>query len=178
MHHDPFNMLRFYLPYLEPFRKLETLFFADDDIIVQQDVSLLEGPMGQGVVIAATCNGWIWNDDCMYNELFFRGKSWYEFPVTYLGKDKNSGFKGCAETHEEGAHLTCQSDDYEAAVQNMSEVILGRPTNFAEEPRWNFGCARFNLTEWRLQNMTDIFNAFMAINCACDLPLAPDVGAY
>jgi len=164
MHHDPFNMLRFYLPYLEPFRKLETLFFADDDIIVQQDVSLLEGPMGQGVVIAATCNGWIWNDDCMYNELFFRGKSWYEFPVTYLGKDKNSDFKGCAETHEEGAHLTCQSDDYEAAVQNMSEVILGRPTNFAEEPRWNFGCARFNLTEWRLQNMTDIFNAFMAIN--------------
>jgi hypothetical protein len=165
MHHDPFNMLRFYLPYLGPFRNIETLFFADDDIMVQRDISLLEVPMGEGMVIAGTCNGWIWNDQCMRNDLFYSGMSWYDFPVTYLGKDKAHHFKSCSDDADEAERLWCQSDEYEIAVNEISQSVLGFTVNYTAQPRWNFGMARFNLTEWRLQKMTEKFDAFMHANC-------------
>jgi hypothetical protein len=162
MHHDRFNMLRFYLPYLEPFRDISTLFFADDDITVMKDISVLEVPMGDGVVIAATCNGWLWDDDCLYNKRFFNKRSWYGSPVSYLGKDRRHNWKGCL---DESLSVACQSDKYENVTVQLSRNILGFKVNYAEQPVWNFGLARFNMTEWRRSNMTEHFEAYMRANC-------------
>jgi hypothetical protein len=161
MHHDPFNMLRFYLPYLEPFRNITTLFFADDDIMVTKDLGVLEVPMGDGVVIAATCNGWLWDEDCLFSKLFYNKRDWFGFSVSYLGRDQKNNWKGCTDP---SLKIPCQSDEYEDVTYRLSKDILGYTVNYTEQPVWNFGLARFNMTEWRLAKMTEVFEAFMAAN--------------
>ena len=75
MHHDPFNMLRFYLPYLRPFRTIETLFFADDDIMVTQDISLLP------VSTLALRNHASRGVGMLLLPFLLRSCAWYIFPV-------------------------------------------------------------------------------------------------
>jgi hypothetical protein len=168
MHHNPFNMLRFYLPYLGPFRGLETLFFADDDISVQRNIKELEVPMGSGMAIAATCNGWLWNPRTKIVEMFQNGHNWLDAQqcVSYLGRDSDHGFLGCLATETESTERvgTCQSHEYAATVTNWTQTILGRAVNFATQPKWNFGLSRFNLTLWRQHKMTEVFDSFMHAN--------------
>ncbi|KOO31168.1 hypothetical protein Ctob_005135 [Chrysochromulina tobinii] len=164
MHHDPFNMLRFYLPYLGPFRGLETLFFCDDDIVIQKPIASLEIPMGEGIVIAGTCNGWLWDEDCMRNKPYVNAFSWVDYPVTYLGKDKASGYIGCTMSAEESGHRQCQKDEFAEIIMQWSRDFNGRELNATAQPKWNFGMSRFNMTEWRAQNMTDRFDNYMRAN--------------
>ncbi len=164
MHHDPFNMLRFYLPYLGPFRELETLFFADDDIVVQKDIKSLEMYMGEGTVIAATCNGWIWSEGCMRNEPYYNAANWLDYPVSYLGKDLAHNYSGCVLSASESGHRVCQSDDFGNMIMNWSQTFNGYAFDAEAQPRWNFGMSRFNLTEWRAQRMTEVFDNFMRAN--------------
>ena len=128
MHHDPFNLIRFYLPYLGPFRWLDSLFLCDDDIVVQKSISMLEVPMGDGPIIAATCNGWLWAEDCMRNEPYYNGKGWLDFPATYLGKDKAHGYSGCAMTASESGNRMCQKDEFADTVLRLSLIHISEPT--------------------------------------------------
>ncbi|KOO27826.1 hypothetical protein Ctob_001226 [Chrysochromulina tobinii] len=164
MHHDPFNLLRFYLPYLGPFRELGTLFLCDDDIVVQKPIATLEFPMGDGPVIAATCNGWLWADGCMRNEPYYNGRGWLDYPVTYLGKDKAHAYSGCTEEAMENGNRICQQDEFASTVMRWSERFNGKELLAAAQPRWNFGMSRINLTEWRAQKMTEVFDSYMHAN--------------
>ena len=164
MHHDPFNLLRFYLPYLGPFRELDSLFLCDDDIVVQKSISMLEVPMGDGPIIAATCNGWLWAEDCMRNEPYYNGKGWLDYPATYLGKDKAHGYSGCAMTASESGNRMCQKDEFADTVLRWSLKFNGKELIPADQPRWNFGLSRVNLTEWRAQNMSHVFDNYMRAN--------------
>ncbi|KOO22899.1 hypothetical protein Ctob_008204, partial [Chrysochromulina tobinii] len=164
MHHDPFNLIRFYLPYLGPFRWLDSLFLCDDDIVVQKSISMLEVPMGDGPIIAATCNGWLWAEDCMRNEPYYNGKGWLDFPATYLGKDKAHGYSGCTQTAAESGNRICQQDEFADTVLRWSLKFNGKELDVNAQPRWNFGLSRINLTEWRAQNMTHVFDNYMRAN--------------
>ena len=164
MHHDPFNLIRFYLPYLGPFRELDSLFLCDDDIVVQKSISMLEVPMGDGPIIAATCNGWLWAEDCMRNEPYYNGKGWLDYPATYLGKDKAHGYSGCTQTAAESGNRICQQDEFADTVLRWSLKFNGKELDVNAQPRWNFGLSRINLTEWRAQNMTHVFDNYMRAN--------------
>ncbi|KOO20970.1 hypothetical protein Ctob_000039 [Chrysochromulina tobinii] len=164
MHHDPFNLIRFYLPYLGPFRELDSLFLCDDDIVVQKSISTLEVPMGDGPIIAATCNGWLWAEDCMRNEPYYNGKGWLDYPATYLGKDKAHGYSGCTKKASESGNRICQKDEFAETVMRWSKKFNGKELIPADQPRWNFGLSRVNLTEWRKQNMTHVFDSYMRAN--------------
>jgi hypothetical protein len=164
MHHDPFNLIRFYLPYLAPFRELDALFLCDDDIVVQKSISTLEVPMGDGPVIAATCNGWLWAEDCMRNEPYYNGKGWLDYPATYLGKDKAHGYSGCTKTSRESGIRMCQKDEFADTVLRWSKEFNGKELDVNAQPRWNFGLSRVNLTEWRAQNMSHVFDNYMRAN--------------
>ncbi|KOO35079.1 hypothetical protein Ctob_015853 [Chrysochromulina tobinii] len=164
MHHDPFNLIRFYLPYLAPFRELDSLFLGDDDIVIQKSISMLEVPMGDGLIIAATCNGWLWAEDCMRNEPYYNGKGWLDYPATYLGKDKAHGYSGCTQTASESGNRICQKDEFAETVLRWTQKFNGKELDVNVQPRWNFGVSRINLTEWRAQNMTHVFDNYMRAN--------------
>ena len=164
MHHDPFNLIRFYLPYLGPFRELDSLFLCDDDIVVQKSISTLEVPMGDGPIIAATCNGWLWAEDCMRNEPYYNGKGWLDYPATYLGKDKAHGYDGCTKKASESGNRICQKDEFAETVMRWSKEFNGKELLPADQPRWNFGLSRVNMTEWRTRNMTHVFDSYMRAN--------------
>lgn len=174
MHHNVFNLLRFYLPYLDPFRNRSTLFFADDDIVVQKDIGLLDVHMGPEQVVAATCNGWQWSDEGKgkgKNVQVKQTTSWRRTSapgnLLYLNKDSPKTWKPCDKTpRRHKPDLPCQNTAYEKRMQDALQKALGRRIDFEEQKVWNFGFARFNMTEWRAQELTGVYESLLRDNYA------------
>jgi hypothetical protein len=140
---------------------------------VQDDLAKLMKPMGEGMVIAGTCNGWQWDPFCAKNGLYTNAENWRDGVIVYLNKDKEHLWPGCVDDGSEvGGYMICQSSEYEPTVSMLTEKILGYPVNFTAQKRWNFGMARFNLSEWRRANMSHVFNAFLKANY--DLKIWPE----
>lgn len=51
MHMLPLNHLRFYIPYFRAFQNLSSLYFVDDDVLINGDLYKLAPVLNEGVAI-------------------------------------------------------------------------------------------------------------------------------
>jgi lipopolysaccharide biosynthesis glycosyltransferase len=155
MHASPFNHLRFYLPHLPYLADLDNLIFLDDDVVVQKDIAQLAVELPKGKVIAAPCDTWVWGDGCSHFDFVSAAKDWRKnSAVLYL----NPAWRSCGSAEE------CGLAEYEATIQSMAMKIHGKKIAFDEQPVWNFGAVLVDSAEWRRQNMTKMYHAWLREN--------------
>lgn len=157
-HKTGFNHLRFYMPYLSPFKDLSSLVFLDDDTIVQGDVAALDALDLGGAVVGAGCQNWVWNS-CERMES--------SYALTYADVPY-FGFGTLGDRTAEAA--TCRGDDDRecvpagllASIENASVAIHGEAgrmdlAGFRARRAWNFGLNKFDLDAWRRRNATQLY---------------------
>ncbi|KAJ8607986.1 hypothetical protein CTAYLR_008224 [Chrysophaeum taylorii] len=164
-HNTVFNCLRFYLPRLPEFAELESIIFMDDDVIMQGDIARLwELPLSEP--LSAGCINWIWNScgrmeassNLSYVEVPYMG-----FGALPRGGDGSVVDLTCADADERG----CAPSGLFASLSNASAEIQGTRLDLdalRAKRAWNFGLNKFNLTAWRVANITERYIAWIAAN--------------
>lgn len=166
-HKDPFNLLRFYLPHIDPFKNIHKLIFMDDDVIINRDVAeAYDFPLRNGTIMSASCHNWIWSD-C---DRFRSGTHFSYLDVPYFGYG-HIGFDRTV------ADAQCVSDDQEeCAPEGFMEMLLQQSEEINGHDRaltlkllkqskaWNYGFNKFDLDAWRANNITQRFVRWMQVN--------------
>jgi len=166
-HNNPFNILRFYLPQIAPFKDMKQLLFMDDDIIFQGDVAdTWDTPIEVGNIMTASCHNWVWGD-C---DRFDSSTSLTYLDVPYLGfgrigRHRTLKVAACASESDK----ECIPEGLLELLANESAVINGRDHAVTAESlrhtkAWNYGFNKFDLNAWRRHDITNKFVSWMELN--------------
>jgi len=142
------NHLRFYLPHLSIFKNRESLYFIDDDILVQSDLGVIAettmADLDESKGIVTACNLWKWTGDCHNFRFSSEEETILETTPVYGER------KVCKSEHE----TNCVPENY----QNFLDSFVPKDV---EQLAWNFGFSLFALQNWRKQKLTERYEAVM-----------------
>jgi len=188
MHSTRFNLLRFYIPYLEAFADTEVLLFMDDDVIVTGDVAQLAyAPVPPEAVVVGQCDNFAWNDECQRFMFFEDGRDWSSLSATlYLQNDllarnashvkvdaQGRSYEPSLDACPHGDEALCgpELEEHHRFLKMLytarnSELwnTDGEEIDFTEQPVWNFGLTRLNLTAWKQYRMTETYRWWLNQN--------------
>ena len=162
-HKTGFNHLRFYAPYLSPFRNLDALIFLDDDTIVQGDIADLHGFDLGGKAIGAGCLNWVWNS-C---ERMESSLSLTYADVPYFGVGTLTGRSVADATCGAAGETECVPEGFFESLSRASRELGGGgdvASAFRTSRAWNFGLNKFDLAAWRRRGLTEKYVGWMAAN--------------
>ncbi|KAL7553064.1 hypothetical protein ACHAWF_016322 [Thalassiosira exigua] len=153
-HAHVLNHLRFYLPYLSVVRNLKSVFFLDDDLLVQKDLvgvaESVANRVSSSVGLTAACNIWAWNDDCHHFEFKSKHSSITESPPLYGDMSK------CENKDDE----SCLPDNFDKFIQQA----VPNGVDPADQIAWNFGFCLFHLDNWRQLGLTARYEQAMRLS--------------
>lgn len=162
-HHHILNHIRFYLPYLDRFKKYEALFFLDDDLIVKTDISKINysGALMTAQPLVAQCGHWRWNKTFMGFE--HTSKHIFIQDDTQLyGQRPTCGsyLSYKSERQRKRAHILeqkngCVYPKYRKFISHYTQP----PGN--KQYTWNFGFTLIRLRQWRYQGFTHRYEKVM-----------------
>lgn len=166
-HKDPFNLLRFYLPYIMPFRKLSKVLFMDDDVIILKDVAKAwDYEIKWPNVMSASCQNWVWGD-C---DRFESGTKYSYLDVPYFGYGRINSQRTISDAIcQNTSQRECMPRGFMQLLGKVSEVINGKKNAITKQKlgnstAWNYGFNLFNLDAWREHNITDKYVQWMKLN--------------
>lgn len=165
-HKTGFNHLRFYMPYLSPFRELDAVIFIDDDIVLRGDVARLwELDLG-GAVVGAGCLNWVWNKcERMESSLTLSYAEVPYFGFGVLGPERSVENATCKSSEDS----ECMPEGFLQSIEDESRRING-PDGVLDlealnrDIAWNFGLNKFDLGAWRATNATERYIEWMKAN--------------
>ena len=166
MHHSRFNIMRFYLPHLTPFKDVDQVLFMDDDVILTDDISLLaHTDVPDDVVVVGQCDNFAWQNECRRYAPFMHGHDWtFNSATLYLQRDATSVEHGHC-PYSDPTLCGPSVEEHENFLKRLyAEKNGGQEIDFAAQPVWNFGLVRFNLAAWREQGLTASFKWWLAKN--------------
>lgn len=167
IHKDPYNLMRFYLPHVEPFLHMEKLLFLDDDVVIFKDVAQAwDEPLQGPAIMSASCQNWIWNacDEFKTSRNF----SYLEVPYLgfgHIGTDRSVADATCSMEAEQ----ECIPKGLLTFLENKSREINGEEhainiQRLRHATAWNYGFNKFDLTAWRHRQITQKFIQWMRLN--------------
>ena len=182
MHSTRFNVLRFYVPYLKAFADTEVLLFMDADVIVTGDVAQLAyAPVPPEAVVVGQCDNFAWAEECQRFMFFEDGRDWTSLSATlYLqndllarnasqvkvdaqGRSYEPSLDACP--HCDEALCGPELDDHHRFLKMLYATRNeGEEIDFTEQPVWNFGLTRLNLTAWKQYRMTETYRWWLTQN--------------
>jgi len=182
MHSTRFNVLRFYVPYLKAFADTEVLLFMDADVIVTGDVAQLAyAPVPPEAVVVGQCDNFAWAEECQRFMFFEDGRDWTSLSATlYLqndllarnashvkvdaqGRSYEPSLDACP--HHDEALCGPELDDHHRFLKMLYATRNdGEEIDFTEQPVWNFGLTRLNLTAWKQYRMTETYRWWLSQN--------------
>lgn len=157
-HAHELNHLRFYLPLLERFRTHRSLYFLDDDILVQKDLgetadeALKKLPSDKALI--TPCNIWVWDPTC--HRFNFQDeetiKPIWQSPALY----------GDRRVCESDSEPHCYPLSYDTFVKSVTPKHSKNATTRPKDQKaWNFGFSLFVLDHWRSLDLTAKYEAVM-----------------
>eukprot|EP00466_Bigelowiella_natans_P003723 jgi/Bigna1/146761/aug1.120_g21469 len=162
MHMHPLNHLRFYIPYVKEFSRLDRIIFMDDDLIIQGDVQQAwdaKQNLTEGKMLVGACEIWKWGDSSSAFEYSGKNSSYAKSsalaqvgrPIdeTYCGPDKD---------------VWCVGSNHWENLNRRSIEINGKPFEPESQPEWNFGFTLFDLGEWKRLELTSKYEKWMRAN--------------
>ena len=181
MHSTRFNLLRFYIPYLKAFADTEVLLFMDADVIVTGDVAQLAyAPVPPEAVVVGQCDNFAWTDECQRFMFFENGRDWTTLSATlYLQNDLLARNSSQVKLDPQGRRYepsldACphdkslcgpELDDHHKFLKMLySARNGGEEIDFTEQPVWNFGLTRLNLTAWKEYRITQTYRWWLTKN--------------
>jgi lipopolysaccharide biosynthesis glycosyltransferase len=166
-HKDPFNLLRFYLPHIVPFRRLKKVLFMDDDVVILKDVAKAwDYKLRGNAVMSASCQNWVWSE-C---DRFTSSTTLSYLEVPYLGFGRIGGGRTVSDAickHSEDKE--CMPLGFIELLGNVSVAINGPQhavtlESLSKMTAWNYGFNLFDLDAWRRLDITDKFMQWMKLN--------------
>ncbi|GAB5356202.1 hypothetical protein AAMO2058_000270600 [Amorphochlora amoebiformis] len=161
-HMHPLNHLRFYLPMMKQFSRLERVLFFDDDIIVQGDVRKAWNAgrmLARDRVMMVSCETWGWNASTKVF-MFQGGTSTFAETgaLPLAGRIQDDTI--CNEYISEG----CVGRRHWRNIKDLMMRINGQ--RFAPESQltWNYGFVLIDLQSWRILGMTKRYEQWMQAN--------------
>ena len=182
MHSTRFNVLRFYVPYLKAFADTEVLLFMDADVIVTGDVAQLAyAPVPPEAVVVGQCDNFAWAEECQRFMFFEDGRDWTSLSATlYLQNDllarnasqvkvdaQGRSYEPSLDACPHGDEALCgpELDDHHRFLKMLYATRNeGEEIDFTEQPVWNFGLTRLNLTAWKQYRMTETYRWWLTQN--------------
>eukprot|EP00471_Norrisiella_sphaerica_P005536 CAMPEP_0184487464 /NCGR_PEP_ID=MMETSP0113_2-20130426/10130_1 /TAXON_ID=91329 /ORGANISM="Norrisiella sphaerica, Strain BC52" /LENGTH=678 /DNA_ID=CAMNT_0026869793 /DNA_START=6 /DNA_END=2042 /DNA_ORIENTATION=- len=161
MHMHRLNHLRFYIPHLSQFKDLDRIIFLDDDLIVQTDVRQAwdsKENFPKGSVMAGTCDFWRYRTGL--SSYVFEGRSNYARSFTLPQGGRSLDHTYCYGWKKQG----CVGGNHWTNLNKRFEEIHGKKYKPWDQTEWNFGYVLFDLTAWRKQKLTDIYEKWMKVN--------------
>mmetsp|Transcript_28318 Transcript_28318/g.49817 ORF Transcript_28318/g.49817 Transcript_28318/m.49817 type:complete len:757 (-) Transcript_28318:127-2397(-) len=162
MHMHPLNHLRFYIPYMTVFKKLDRIIFMDDDLIIQGDMQRAwdsKKNLKPGKLLVGACEVWNYNDEWTAFE-YVGSKSTFN-STCVLGvcgrTEENAQCKDLADTK-------CVGSNFFANLRKRALEINGVPYDPNTQGEWNFGFTLFDLDQWRDLKLTDKYEKWMKAN--------------
>jgi len=166
-HNDPFNILRFYIPEIEPFKNMSKVLFMDDDVILKGDVAKAwDFELKGDAVMSASCHNWVWSD-C---DRFDSSTSLSYLDVPYLGFGRLSGDRSAKDA-------ACQTDyERECLPEGFLELLASESAringpnhtvtleSLAQTNAWNYGFNMFDLNAWRHHKITHKYEQWIELN--------------
>ncbi len=155
-HSYTLNHLRFYLPYVSVLQNRDHVFFIDDDVLVQKDISeviqQVIPTLDDSTALTCPCNIWGWNDECHHFDFHSEKSNIMETSTLYAGTPS------CETT----------SDPKDACLPaNWGHFLEeATPTNVVPESQtaWNFGFCLMHNGNWRKNNVTEKYEHAMRKN--------------
>eukprot|EP00466_Bigelowiella_natans_P003839 jgi/Bigna1/131385/aug1.14_g6093 len=162
MHMHPLNHLRFYIPYIKEFSKLDRILFMDDDLIIQGDVQQAwdaKANLTDGKVLAGACEIWKWGDATSTFEYSGKDSSYAKSSaLAQVGRDIEETFCGA------NRNAWCVGSSHWENLHKRSIQINGKPFEPESQPEWNFGFVLFDLEKWKKIGLTDTYEKWMRAN--------------
>jgi len=152
VHAHELNHLRFYLPHMSIFQDRKSLYFVDDDILVQSDLATMAtetlANLDSSKGFVSPCNVWKWNSDCHK----FRFSNQEETIMT------TTPIYGDREVCQSETETDCVPESY----HNFLQTFLPNDTSAErQQMAWNFGFSLFALQNWRDLQLTEKYEAVM-----------------
>ena len=181
MHSSRFNVLRFFVPYLKAFADTEVLLFMDADVIVTGDVAQLAyAPVPPEAVVVGQCDNFAWAEECERFLFFEDGRDWTRLSATlYLQNDRlarnasqpkvdaqGRSYEPSLDACPHGDEALCgpELEAHHRFLQMLFATRNGEEIDFTEQPVWNFGLTRLNLTAWKEYRMTETYRWWLSQN--------------
>eukprot|EP00928_Gymnodinium_smaydae_P026664 TRINITY_DN20869_c0_g2_i1.p1 TRINITY_DN20869_c0_g2~~TRINITY_DN20869_c0_g2_i1.p1 ORF type:complete len:1242 (+),score=326.48 TRINITY_DN20869_c0_g2_i1:147-3872(+) len=166
-HRHPFNLLRFYLPHIAPFKKLTRVIFLDDDVIILKDVAQTwDEELRHDAVMTASCQNWVWSS-C---DRFESSETLSYLEVPYFGfgridKDRSLADAACRNSEDR----ECLPQGLLDLLGNASVAINGNKSvitldRLKTTTAWNYGYNKFDLVAWRRLRITEKYADWSKLN--------------
>lgn len=153
VHAHELNHVRFYLPHLSFFAHRDYLYFVDDDVIVQQDLSVLATQtletLSRDKGLVTPCSMWTWNDECQT----------FGFAVAQATMEHSTPIYGDRKRCETDAEINCVPALYHEEF--VSQFLPPNGTLVQSQLAWNFGFSLFALRHWRELQLTRKYEEVM-----------------
>jgi LPS sulfotransferase NodH len=166
-HFNPFNLLRFYLPHIEPFRHLDKVIFMDDDVVILGDVERTwETRLEKHAVMSASCHNWVWSTCNRFESS--SSLSYLEVPYLGFGRIANGRTMQSAMC-ESSSDKECIPERLLELLSNTSVIIndidnIVTPKTLAVAPAFNYGYNLFDMRAWRKFKITEKYVQWMKVS--------------
>ena len=151
----PEDHLRFYIPYISILKDLEHVFFVDDDVIIQKDLTNVlpevTASLKPTAGLTCPCNVWIWNDECHHFDFMSQHANILETSALYGGRPK------CRAKNEK----YCLPNNFDYFLKRM---LPDNETKAEDQTSWNFGFCLLHTDNWRRLDLTHKYEIVMKEN--------------